>query len=199
MQQFKLLLLVFMLSTKAFAGIQTVSNISEQKVAVNVLDDESKSRVLALLNLKNLDKEFVSLPEMENEEVIGLALFQDHLLMISQWVAGGGKDPKVHQYSLKDKTWSKPVEVNCKSFDTIEIKKQALKMHCENAAAKTLKLDFKTAKPVKLVFPLEKDQAKDFAIKLSGGEMFNWSSLVVQSGKDNKKTLTASDFLKKTK
>ncbi|MGE5085375.1 MAG: hypothetical protein ACM3MG_03685 [Bacillota bacterium] len=183
--------------SQAFAAIQSASNISGDKVVISVHDDKSPGRVLVRLNLKTATKEAVSLPQdLGGEEIMGMVLLSDHLVMISQWTAGDGKNPHVFEYSFKDKTWNKPTEVSCLSFDTVEVKSSELKIQCEENGEKKASLSFKADSPVKLVFPLQGDKQGALQYKLSGGSMFMWKSIDFQDANKPKKSLTTADLLK---
>lgn len=202
MKNFSLLLLLISLcATPAYAGIQGASNIASQKVVLNVLDEDSNERALVLMNLQTTAYKKIKKPsDLESEEVMGMVLFKDHLLMISQWTTGGGKNPKVHQYSLKSGKWTQPIEVDCLSFDTVEIKKTALRFHCEDKGTKTIKLGFKAPKAGKFIFPIRGDSKQGVQFRLSGGAMFDWEQIEVKSHKKKPmKAFKASVFFKNEK
>jgi len=190
-------LLLSLACSQTFAAIQSASNISGDKVVVSVRDDKSPGHSLVRLNLKTATKETVSLPkDMGGEEIMGMVLFPDHLVMISQWTAGDGKNPHLYEYNFKEKTWNKPSEVSCISFDTVEVKASEIKIQCEENGEKKATLSFKASAPVKLVFPLQSDKQGALQYKLSGGSMFMWKSIDFQDAKKPKKSLTTADLLK---
>ena len=190
-------LLLSLASSSAFAAIQSASNISGDKVVVSVRDDKSPGHSLVRLNLKTATKETVSLPkDLGGEEIMGMVLFPEHLVMISQWTAGDGKNPHLYQYSFKNKTWNKPSEVSCLSFDTVEVNASEIKIQCEENGEKKAALSFKATSPLKLVFPLQSDKQGALQYKLSGGSMFMWKSIDFQDAKKPKKSLTTADLLK---
>lgn len=190
-------LLLSLVGAQAFAAIQSASNISGDNVVISVRDDKTPGHSLVRLNLKTAAKEAVSFPkDLGGEEIMGMVLFPDHLVMISQWTAGDGKNPHLHEYSFKNKAWNKPSEVSCLSFDTVEVKASEIKIQCEENGEKKVSLSFKAASPVKLVFPLQSYQQGALQYKLSGGSMFMWKSIDFQDAKKPKKSLTTADLLK---
>lgn len=182
-------------ASSGFAAIQSASNIVGHQVALNVKSDEGEQKTLIVLNLKSMAKEKIALPSLDNEEVMGLVLFPDNILMISQWTSGDGKNPQVHEYNFKNKKWSKPVEIPCLSFDKVEVKASEISVQCETGGFKSARLSFKVDKPVKLVLPLQTEKKGEFQYKLSGGSMFHWNTIDFQEGKKAKKSLTSKDLL----
>lgn len=197
MKHFILSTLSFMcMSLPALASIQGVSNISDKRVAVNAYNADTETRKLVLLNLKTLEQQSITLPDLEHEEIMGLVLLKDDLVMISQWTSGGGKNPNVHQYNLTTQKWADPIEVHCLSFDEIEIKKSILKLNCDDKKAKPVKLSIKTSSPLKQVLPLVEQKNENVQLKLIGGSLFNWNSLEFVDGKKAAKKLKSKDFFK---
>lgn len=197
MKSIGLTLVLALSCSQAFATIQGASNISKNHVIVSVRDDKSPARSLVRLDLKTSTKESIALPtDIGSEEIMGLILFPENLVMISQWTAGDGKKPHIYEYSFKDKSWKKPTELACISFDTVEVHASDLKVECEGSGDKKVPLSFKSGTPVKLVFPMQNDKQGSLQYKLSGGEMFVWKSIEFQDGKKAKKSLTSLDLLK---
>ena len=197
MKSIGLTLIILFGCSQSFALIQGASNISKNHVIVSVRDDKSPTRSLVRLDLKTATKESIALPkDIGSEEIMGVILFPENLVMISQWTAGDGKKPHIYEYSFKEKSWNKPVELSCISFDTIEVRASDLKVECEGSGDKKVSLGFKVASPVKLVLPLQSDKQGSLHYKLSGGEMFVWKSIEFQDGKKAKKSLTSTDLLK---
>lgn len=186
-----------LVSSPGYAAIQGMSNISKDQVVVSVEDDESTGRSLILLNLRTLAKEKISLPaDTESEDVMGLVLSPSHLVLISQWTAGGGKNPFVHEYDIAKKQWAKKKELNCLSFDRVEIKGSVATIPCESGGSKKVDLALAVKKPMKVVFPVKQDKQGVDSVKLSGGSIFRWQMLEVQEGKKAKKIFKTSDLLK---
>lgn len=195
MKHLSLIFLLILFGSHALASIQAVSNLSSQRVVINAYNQTTDKRQLLVMNLKTYAKEKIALPNLDGEEIIGMVLFKDHMLMISQWTTGGGKDPRVHQYSFKDKKWLQTTEVlSCLSFDTVEVKKSTLKLHCEDQSAKMVKLDFRASSAAKVIFPVETGKDKSIEFKVTGGTMFNWDSLEVKDGDKPAKVISWKSF-----
>lgn len=194
---YRILLGAILLNSSAHAAIQGMSNISKDQVVVSLEDDESSGRSLILLNLRTLAKQKISLPaDTESEEVMGLVLSPSHLILISQWTAGGGKNPYIHEYDIAKKQWAKKKELNCLSFDRVEIKGSVATIPCEAGGSKKVDLGLNLKTPLKVVFPLKQDKQGADSVKLSGGSIFRWQMLEVQEGKKAKKIFKATDLLK---
>lgn len=194
---YRALLGIVLLNSSALAAIQGISNISKDQVVVSVEDEESAGRSLVLLNLRTLAKEKISLPiGTESEDVMGLVLSPSHLILISQWTAGGGKNPYIHEYDFAKKQWSQKQELSCLSFDRVEIKGSVATIPCEEGGIKKVNLGLKVKAPMKVVFPLRQDKQGSDTVKLSGGSMFKWQMLEVKEGKKAKKIFKTSDLLK---
>lgn len=197
MKNLSLILLMTCLSFSSYAALKGASNITDNKVILSVQKDEESQPALVVLNLKNAAKEKISLPkDLGKEEIMGLLLFPEHVVMISQWTTGGGKNPHIHEYSFKDKKWKKPSELSCLSFDTVEVKASDLSVECEEGGVKKTSLSFKAEIPLKLVLPLESDKKGNLQYKLSGGSMFSWKTIDFQEGKKPKKSFSSEDLLK---
>lgn len=193
----RILLGALLLQSTAHAAIQGMSNISKDRVVLSVEDDESSGRSLILMNLRTYAKEKISLPaETESEDVMGMVLSPSHLVLISQWTAGGGKNPYVHEYDFVKKQWAKKKELDCLSFDRVEIKGSVATVACEAGGNKKVNLDLKMKEAVKVVFPVKQDKQGSDTVKLSGGSIFRWQMIEIQEGKKAKKIFKTSDLLK---
>ncbi|WP_413560260.1 hypothetical protein [Bdellovibrio sp. HCB209] len=188
------------LQAKAAAVIQAASNIHNGKVVVAVEATDPERRVFMEVDAKTGKKESLGFPnDLVSENIMAVISVPGYVVVISQWTAGDGKKPRVHEYVRSSKIWMAAGELNCLSFDKIEVEKTELRVDCvdQNKAnlpvgVVKLALDFTSKAVVKSTLPVQQDKQGAVSFSLSGGEMFKWETLSLSSGKA-KKTLSAQD------
>lgn len=177
------------------AVIQAASNLQNNKVIVLV--EDPTRRVFMEVDAKTGRKEALGFPnDLVSEDIMAVISLPDYVVVVSQWTAGDGKKPRVHEYVRSSKIWMAAGELNCLSFDQIELEKTELRVQCADADNnKTVKmvLDFTSKATVKMKLPLEQDKQGAASFALAGGSKFKWESLDLSLGK-KKKVYTSQDL-----
>ncbi|WP_413580595.1 hypothetical protein [Bdellovibrio sp. HCB288] len=189
------------LQAQAAAVIQSASNVHNGKVVVAVDISDPARRVFMEVDAKSGRKESLGFPnDLVSEDIMAVISLPEYVVVLSQWTAGDGKKPKVHEYVRSSKIWMAAGELNCLSFDQIEIEKSELRVQCadenkEGTLVGTVKmaLDFTSKTAVKATLPIQESSAGPVSFALKGGSMFKWAALDLKSGKA-KKTYTAEDL-----
>ncbi|WP_413586625.1 hypothetical protein [Bdellovibrio sp. HCB274] len=196
-----LLVLFAGIQSQAATVIQSASNIHNGKVVVAVDISDPARRVFMELDARTGRKESLGFPnDLVSEDIMAVISLPEYVVVLSQWTMGDGKKPKVHEYVRSSKIWMAAGDLNCLSFDQIEIEKSELRVQCadenkEGLATGPVKmaLDFTAKTPVKVVLPVQDATQGGVGFALKGGSMFKWASLEVKSGK-SKKVYTAEDL-----
>ena len=183
-------------------SVPVMSNLQKGASVFLVQDAKSKTPE-RLVRFDMGAKKFENLPwssEIGSEEVLGLLLLSDRLLLISQWTAGGGKTPHLHTYLLKEKKWAAVKDLPCISFDKVTIKGGQLTVNCEEDYLKKTKagdqsIAIETAKSEKLsvTLPLTKVTEGKRELAMVGSAP---AKAVKYSTASSSKTLTAEELLK---
>lgn len=181
--------------------IHAASNIQGDVVVLEV----TGSLPLRELNLKTRAVKTFSRPkELVNEEILGIVLAKETLVLIAQDTRGDGGAPIVFQMDRQSQSWKRKASMKCRSFDTVEVTRVGLAIACD-ADPQTGKKPFVekvslaglTGAPAKQVLPVQEFKSGDAfnsnrQFKLEG-PMFQWASIRIVTDKDEH-TLSASDL-----
>ncbi|WP_413577558.1 hypothetical protein ACLVWU_04125 [Bdellovibrio sp. HCB290] len=196
-----LLILFAGIQSQAAAVIQSASNIHNGKIIVAVDITDPARRVFMEVDARSGKKESLGFPnDLVSEDIMAVVSLPEYVVVLSQWTSGDGRKPKVHEYVRSSKIWMAAGDLNCLSFDQIEIEKSELRVQCadenkEGLATGPVKmaLDFTAKSAVKVNLPIQEASSGAVGFVLKGGSMFKWASMEVTSGKA-KKSYSAEDL-----
>lgn len=196
------LFLLLLAQESSAASIQAASNLQQDRLTLVVTTgEEKKPRRLLDLDLRNMTPKHLPWPmKSQEEEVMGLIRSPERLFVITQFTAGGGKLPNLHQYDFTKGSWKSLGRLDCLSFDSVEIRKNELLVECEAdprankpAGVKRFSLP-QNESSLKLILPVAHDNQGDTSFRLEGS-MFAWDAVEL-SRKNTVKKLSATDLLK---
>ncbi len=197
-----LLLVLLPISIVATAApvIHAISNIKDEKVIINV---NYKTQSLLQLNLNSKKVEHILIPkDLSQNEILGAILLTNNVLLFSQNTMGGaGQNLKLSTYNSVAKKWTIDQTIDCESFDTVDIHKHKLTLHCDanplkNKASRSIDIPFHTlaTKSLKVVFPITNQQSEVVFYRLEG-PMMNWHKIYFGVNGSKEISLTAEDLL----
>ncbi len=129
-----IILLFFATTLKAQTHITSIEKKDEHNLYIGLIKEETpmdKLAKLIVLSTKDLKKTHITLPvELQEREIMALSSLKNHLLVVTQRTIGGGDNPLIHLYNLKNKTWHQQAEVVCPTFDKIKITKDQVGLSC---------------------------------------------------------------------
>ncbi len=176
--------------------------------SANQKPSEAGLRDLRELNVKTRSISSFPRPiEIVNEEVLGLVLSKETLVLIAQDTRGDGDQPVIFQMERATGTWQRRSRIKCRSFDTLIVTRLGFEISCEadpqtnkKAFIEKVALAKLSGAPAKLVLPLEEFNLREAnrpqrQFKLEG-TMFNWSAIRLQADDKPYYVMTAIELSK---
>lgn len=184
--------------------IHSASNLDGDKFVVEV---QASDRKLFMMNLMGEIFATIHWPsQLKSEEVMGLVLYPDKLVLIAQNTSmGSGLNPRILEYDLKLAKWESEQALKCVSFDSIVVQDETIVIECDadplsHQPKQKVKVTTgsKTKLRKKIVFPVTSDVSKSGSFNLNG-QIFQWTSVETHTKESKSKKTILATKLGKTK